>query len=747
MATFQASQADIAAGLQLQVNHAHAKYAEYHKKYTRAISRSTAHQAPEDIAALFAFNENDWQSTLQRLKGQAQQALDNATGRRSNTTREIETHLRQQTHNIQEAYRKRMQRQQAKLAEQEQQRRQAVLTEQIATALRKEQQRQRQQAQEVRQRAAEQQRLIRKQARDDRRHALEERQQQHTQTHSLLPKYRTALVEEGEPGLVLAKIGPIWLTPGEADKVMAIQGSPVDQTQQRVISTDGSLINSGQNTVAMAFGVVDRSQPEVRTVQGRTNGYASSAKAELMGLFAAVMSAPAEQDIEVQLDNESIVQQYQQLVKRREYTLPRKRQRSNFAGHWAALHKVVQEKPGTVEVKWVRGHATDTGNIMADEVATSAAKAETTPWSVDLGMQQDINKFAYCQNTMSEMDLRQQLKQQTTIRRHQAWTAQRRTKRALRLIDDIEWRSTLGIIHNKQPVHTFFSSAQDTRDRTHRIKKLHGMLPTLNVMRARRPDLYPDDICCVCDIQGEDNNHLWTCSANDQVYEDVIEDALSKIDGWGRRATNQYNKDAQELFVKGRNNGKKNTNVPQTVLWQSPEREAHTRGLSSVGGTRTLLLGEGYYDRATDLRWTITDLYRGITPISLIEEWAPLFASPFKVARTVIHKFVRHLERQATELIWKPRCKKTVSSEKERGVTARDKKATYNGPRGNWEDGYGYFRAADRCPCGELLEDHEYGICPGPTVDPHSADGTLIQSLLGRRRLTTMERMGRIGYL
>ena len=525
-----------------------------------------------------------------------------------------------------------------------------------------------------------------------------------------------------------------------------IQRTPVDNNTRRTISSDGSLINGGQHTVAMAFGVADLSQPDVRTVQGRTDGYASSAKAELMGLFAAVISAPAEQDILVRLDNLSIVQQYQPLVKQRTDTLPRKRQRSNFAGIWAVLHKVVQERPGSVEVDWVRGHGTDAGNNMADKLATTAARAETVPWAVDLSMQQDINKFAYCHNIMIETDLRQQLKQQTTIRRHQAWTAQRRTKRALPHQDDIEWRSTLSIVHNKRPVHTFFSSAQDTRNRTHRIKKLHGMLPTLNVMRARRPDLYPDDVCCVCDIQGEDNNHLWICSAIGEAAKDTFEEALTMIDAWGRRATTQYNKEVQELYNRNRRSGKSNTNTPPQVPWHCPERAMHIRGLASIGGTRSHFLGEGYYDRATDLRWTISDLYRGITPVSMIKEWAPLFASPLKVARTVIHKFVRRLETQATELIWKPRCKKTVSREKERGITVGQKKEAYKGPRGQWEDGYGYYREADRCACGELLEDHDGGICPGPTLDPHSADGTLIQSLLGQRRLTTMERMGRIGF-
>ena len=161
-------------------------------------------------------------------------------------------------------------------------------------------------------------------------------------------------------------------------------------------------------------------------------------------------------------------------------------------------------------------------------------------------MQQDIIKVAYCQNTMVEMDLLQLLKQQTTIRRHQAWTTQRRTKRTLQDLDDIEWRSTLSHVHSKRAVHTFFSSAQDTRNRTHRVKKLHGMLPTMNVMHARHPDLYPDQVCCVCEIQDEDNAHIWQCSANPNVHNEIWEEGLARIDGWGQIATSKYNKKAKE---------------------------------------------------------------------------------------------------------------------------------------------------------------------------------------------------------
>ncbi|KAI8600427.1 hypothetical protein EDD21DRAFT_405240 [Dissophora ornata] len=174
-----------------------------------------------------------------------------------------------------------------------------------------------------------------------------------------------------------------------------------------------------------------------------------------------------------------------------------------------------------------------------------------------------------------------------------------------------------------------------------------------------------------------------------------------------KTATHKYNKKAQEQYKQARLNGKSNLQVPRQAKWQFPGREVHQRGLSSIGGTQSLLRGEGHYDRVTDLKWAISDLYCGITPISLIKEWAPLFGTPLSIAHTVIHKFVGHLEKQATELIWKSRCKTTVEREKGRGITARHKKAKYTGPRGEWSEGYGYICEDGYCPCGGRLEDHE----------------------------------------
>ena len=96
-----------------------------------------------------------------------------------------------------------------------------------------------------------------------------------------------------------------------------------------------------------------------------------------------------------------------------------------------------------------------------------------------------------------------------------------------------------------------------------------------------------------------------------------------------------------------------------------------------------MLLGEDVPDCRPDLKWSVPDLYRGITPISLIQEWGSLFDTTKSIAQSVIHRFVGFLTQQATELIWKPRCTATVAWECEHGITAPRKRAVYRGPRGD----------------------------------------------------------------
>ncbi|KAF9895650.1 hypothetical protein BX616_009147, partial [Lobosporangium transversale] len=61
--------------------------------------------------------------------------------------------------------------------------------------------------------------------------------------------------------------------------------------RQLTLYSDGSLEEAGRRAARMAYGVVAQTGPESFTnvVSGRVDGRASSTKAELVGLYAAIL--------------------------------------------------------------------------------------------------------------------------------------------------------------------------------------------------------------------------------------------------------------------------------------------------------------------------------------------------------------------------------------------------------------------------------------------------------------------------
>ncbi|KAF9986699.1 hypothetical protein BGZ79_005283, partial [Entomortierella chlamydospora] len=82
----------------------------------------------------------------------------------------------------------------------------------------------------------------------------------------------------------------VWLM-----RTLAMEPKHPDELQ---IYTDGSLINMGTKDIPMTFSAVRKNEPSKRrrAVAGRIEGYASSTKAELMGLLAAIQTVAPDQD-------------------------------------------------------------------------------------------------------------------------------------------------------------------------------------------------------------------------------------------------------------------------------------------------------------------------------------------------------------------------------------------------------------------------------------------------------------------
>ncbi|KAG0347366.1 hypothetical protein BGZ54_004932, partial [Gamsiella multidivaricata] len=181
-----------------------------------------------------------------------------------------------------------------------------------------------------------------------------------------------------------------------------------------VMFSDGSMEEAGKQGVRMAFGVVaQENQDAMHTVvTGRIAGFASSTKAELAGLFAAILASPRNTPTTIYIDNSAVVTQFKALVSGRQGSTERQRLRSTYAIWWSAVHNAYVHQGGKIKVEWIKGHAGHKGNEAADKAAKEAHFSDL--WAINEKEHNDIQCHAMFKGAVVEGDLRQVLKRQST---------------------------------------------------------------------------------------------------------------------------------------------------------------------------------------------------------------------------------------------------------------------------------------------------------------------------------------------
>ncbi|KFH61742.1 hypothetical protein MVEG_12420 [Podila verticillata NRRL 6337] len=138
----------------------------------------------------------------------------------------------------------------------------------------------------------------------------------------------------------------------------------------KIIYFDGSLLHAGSPEASLAFGVVHSVSNINFSVRGWTACHASSTKGELVELLAAIVSAPLNQKIDIQFDNQPVDHQFTSLASNRSSTLPSQWLWCPFARLWSVIHLLVQARgqEGHVLVTCVQDHANNAGKILQMEL-------------------------------------------------------------------------------------------------------------------------------------------------------------------------------------------------------------------------------------------------------------------------------------------------------------------------------------------------------------------------------------------
>jgi hypothetical protein len=100
-----------------------------------------------------------------------------------------------------------------------------------------------------------------------------------------------------------------------------------------------------------------------------------------------------------------------------------------------------------------------------------------------------------------------------------------------------------------------------------------------------------------CELEEEDNEHVWNCSATADTVVVIWKEAMDKIGEWDLQATNnKYNAARKREYKRAVANGRE-MDRPVPIRWHPPSDADHIRGFSSIGGTRAVHSGSPAPDR------------------------------------------------------------------------------------------------------------------------------------------------------
>jgi ribonuclease HI len=375
-------------------------------------------------------------------------------------------------------------------------------------------------------------------------------------------------------------------------------------------------------------------------------GPLSSTLTEITALVSAIAAVPPGVSLTIFTDSQNAVDGFYKYVKEERHLTRRKKLRANFWLEWAAVRETMRHRTGTTEVIKVKGHSGNEGNDKADIAAN-----EGRNWPEINIAAEGIPEFQlipYAENVRLAGDLRKTVEKIHQIRAAWKWAHTGNTVEIEKEgAHKVDWEATFRNLHGQIPFTCMKTSEADSSLRSYRIKALQGLLPTAGKMHQRRPDLYKDAKCSICDATCEDDMHIWQCPDTLSTRVAIVAEAKETWISSTNKDTDgcvseEVAKVAGQLF---------GIMTPLGAIFQS-------RDQSKIDTTDPMLIA-----------WVL----RGIVPSSWIQCTQNIVGSKEK-ADKIIDKVMSIFAERGMREIWGPRCKRQVERERSLGITKRQKR-------------------------------------------------------------------------
>ncbi len=286
--------------------------------------------------------------------------------------------------------------------------------------------------------------------------------------------------------------------------------------------TDGSLQKDPTGIDSMGFGWICANE-ETLTFSASAILWPSFTKAEMLAVLTVLLTVPANAKVIIYTDSAATInginslQQFSQMSVRKREKIP------NFP-IWMIIAHVKEVLSLSIKMVKVKAHSGDRLNDKADHLAKAAASS-TPRINLTYTKLPGLNLVLAYDHLIVEASSRRSIKQLADAQHFHQYLQLQRNVDVLTLteLQHINWKATSFMLNysvtDNERASTSFSQH---RMRTFKYKIFSNELPTLSRLKQRRPDLYTNDTCLFCQRHSESQEHLWTCSGQQDHWQDIL---------------------------------------------------------------------------------------------------------------------------------------------------------------------------------------------------------------------------------
>ncbi|GES80916.1 ribonuclease H-like domain-containing protein [Rhizophagus clarus] len=286
------------------------------------------------------------------------------------------------------------------------------------------------------------------------------------------------------------------------------------------IYTDGSCHFDQHQEVTMGLGwhVTRPVTPIPISFSGACKHFPSSTKAEAYAICTALLICPPHTTINIYTDSQCCINTFHNITQR--LVTPRRQLKIPNHHIWFVIMKIIKDNSLTVNLHKVKAHSDNEHNDKADTLAKTGHTSSHlilldkhhVPMNIHIVWDQHHD------NITIDHNIRHIARDIGNRQKFYAWLDYK-TNAALKTASFnqiIDWPCT----------EKFFNFNPDDRPTSHKLTKfrawqrkaINNLVPTMDIMSLRYPNLFRDVLnCWSCRLHPETNTSLWLCPINLEV--------------------------------------------------------------------------------------------------------------------------------------------------------------------------------------------------------------------------------------